>query len=363
MAEKETGDHKDFFKGKSVMITGGLGFIGSNLARRLVELEPARVIIVDALIKGHGGNPYNISGIEDRVEVPDLDIGGVDIRNQAKMVRLLPGVDCVFNLAGSTSHIDSKNRPLRDLEMNLESSVSFLESCKEYLARENGKPKLKVVFSATRDVYGKVREQDLPVSEDLIVRESADPQGIHKYAAEFHHLWYAKTFGFEAASLRLTNSYGCRQQVKDAEHGFLNWFIRQALDGEEIKLWGGGISLRDFNFVDDVVEAFLMTMASPKSNNQVYNLGCFMRRGGKYEDVTRSISSVGDAARKVVEIVGSGSCREIPYPEDKKGIEPGHVYMDATKIHRDIGWQPRVEFDEGIRKTVEFYRTHREHYW
>jgi nucleoside-diphosphate-sugar epimerase len=279
------------------------------------------------------------------------------------MLRLLQGIDCVFNLAGSVSHIDSKNRPLTDLEMNLGSSVAFLEACREYLGRLKIKPKFKVVFSATRDIYGKVREQDLPVKEDLGVRETADPQGIHKYAAEFHHLWYAKTFGFNATSLRLTNTYGPRQQVKDAEHGFLNWFIRQALENQELKLWGGGVALRDFNYIDDVVEALVMAMASEKTNADVFNLGCFIKRDGRYGDVTKSIASVGEVAKKVVNIAGAGSCREIPYPEDKKGIEPGHVYMDATKIHQTLGWQPRVELEEGISRTIKFYRENRGHYF
>lgn len=361
--EPSTENYLEFFKGKNIMITGGLGFIGSNLARRLVGINPARIVIVDSLIRGHGGNPWNISGIEDKLEVPDLDIGGVDIRNSTKILKLLYGVDCVFNLAGSVSHIDSKNRPLRDLEMNLESSVLLLEACREYLAREKGDPKLKVVFSATRDIYGKVKEKDLPVKEDLVIRESADPQGIHKYAAEFHHLWYARAFGFEASSLRLTNTYGPRQQMKDAEHGFLNWFIRQALEERELQLWGGGISLRDFNFVDDVVEALLMTMASPKTCNRVYNLGCYIDESGTYKDVTQSISSVGDAARKVVAVAGTGRIKDIPYPEDKRAIEPGHVYLDASRINREIGWRPRVSFEEGIRRTIDFYRENREHYW
>ena len=368
--EKRESDknYQDFYKGKNIMITGGMGFIGSSLARRLVDLGssglgPERIVLVDSMIKGNGGNRYNISGIEDKVEVPDMDIGGVDTRNSSKVLKLLYGIECIFNLAGSVSHIDSKNRPLRDLELNLESSVSFLESCREYLSREQNEPKLKIVFSATRDIYGKVKEHNLPVKEDLTVSESADPQGIHKYAAEFHHLWYGKTFGFDASSLRVTNTYGPRQQMKDAQHGFLNWFVRQAIDKEELQLWGGGVALRDFNYIDDVVDAFLMTMASKNTNNQVYNLGCFIRRDGKYEDVTQSISSVGEAAKKVVSIAGTGNIKDIPYPEDKKAIEPGHVYLDATKIYEHIGWQPKINFDEGIKRTIDFYRKNKQHYW
>lgn len=365
MGEKSTASttYEPYFKGRQVMITGGLGFLGSNLARKLVEIGAGRIVLVDALIPEHGANRYNLLGIEDKVEIPNFTGGGVNIQDRKKIVNLLPGINCLFNLAGSVSHIDSKNRPLTDLEMNLRSSVALLEGCREHLTKRKNSDDLKIVFSATRDIYGKVRETDLPVKEDMTIGEPADPQGIHKSAAEFHHLWYAKTFGFNAVSLRLTNTYGPRQQMKDAEHGFLNWFIRQAMENKELQLWGGGVALRDFNYIDDVVEAMLLAMASPKANNQVYNLGCFLRKNGRYEDVTNSVLSVGQAAQIVVKLAKRGSCKNIPYPEDKKAIEPGHVYLDATKIFLDLGWLPKVDFEEGVRKTLDFYDKSKRHYW
>jgi len=354
-------NYEEKFVGKNVMITGGLGFIGSNLAHRLVNLNPNKIIIVDSLVKKLGGNIQNIEGIRSGVEIPNLDNGGINIGDAREIIPLLEDIDYIFNLAGSVSHIDSKNNPVRDLKLNLEIHVSFLESCRKYFDETGERP--KIVFSATRDIYGKVREEDIPVKESLPVREIADPQGIHNHGAEFHHLWYGKTFGIPVSSLRLTNTYGPRQKISDSTMGFLGYFIYQALKNEEIELWGGGESLRDFNHVDDVVEALLMTMTSEKTNGEAYNLGSFIRRNGRYNEIGGNIRSVGEAAHVITYIAKTGRCIEIPYPENKKSIEPGHVYLDATKIHKAIGWEPKIGFEEGIEKTIKFYRENRKFYW
>lgn len=311
------------FKGKNILITGGLGFIGSNLAGKLSKLEPKKITLVDSFIEGLGANLENVRDIRDCVEIPDENHGGVDISNKEVMTKLLPNVDYLFNLAGSVSHLNSKNRPLNDLELNLASHVSLLESCRESTKGRNSR--LKVLFSATRDVYGKVKAEDLPIREDFFIREQADPQGIHKQAAEFHHLWYAANFGFDSTVLRLTNTYGPRQKIDDPNLGFLGYFIHQALKDETINLWGGGESLRDFNHVDDVVDAMLMTMTSEKTNGNVYNLGSFMKIGGRFKDIGDNIRTVGETAKVITKIAESGKCKEIPYPEDRKAIEPGHV--------------------------------------
>jgi UDP-glucose 4-epimerase len=349
------------FRDKGIMVTGGMGFIGSNLARRLSECSPKRLIIVDSMIKGLGATRHNLDGIEDKVEIPGLNAGGLDIRDSKEIRGLLQDIDYVFNLAGSVSHIDSKNRPLNDLEINLESHVSFLESCREVMKKRSGG--LKVLFTATRDVYGKVREEDLPVREDQKIYEVSDPQGIHNHASEFHHFWYAKNFGFDAISLRLTNTYGPRQKLDSPEHGFMGWFIRQAIESQTIELWGGGTALRDFNYVDDVVDALLMTMASERTSGEVYNLGSYIKKLGKYEDVKENISTVSKVAEEIVRICGSGKCLHKEYPPEKKSIEVGHFCADATKIYKTIGWAPRTSLQEGIAKTIEFYKKNKEHYW
>lgn len=344
-------EYEEKFNGKSVMITGGLGFIGSNLAKRLVELNPRRIVIIDALIKNHGGSIKNIKGIEDKLEIPYSN-HGLNIKDR-RITDYLDGIDYIFNLAGSIKHIDSKNDPLKDLELNLTSHVAFLEFCKGYLERGG---KIKILFSATRDIYGKTSEKDLPIKEDFLTRDAADPQGIHNHSAEFHHLWYGRTFNFPVISLRLTNTYGPRQKINDSSQGFLGYFIYKALKDEEIELWGGGESLRDFNYVDDVVDAMLMSMVSHETDNKIYNLGSFMRKEGKYQDIGNNICSIKDAAKKIIEIVETGTYKETPYPEEKKSIEPGHVYLDATKIHKEIGWEPKTNFEEGLKKTIDFYK-------
>ncbi len=345
------------FEGKRIMITGGLGFIGSNLAHKLVSLKPEKVVIVDSLVPGLGGNPYNIEDIKDKVKLV-----AIDIRNKPRLEKPIKEVDYIFNLAGSVSHTGSKENPQDDLDINLASHVGFLECCRKTM--KNREKNFKIVYTGTRDQYGKVPKEYLPVKEEQIIFDATDPQGIHKYAAEHHHLWYAKNFGFEACSLRLTNTYGPRQQMEDPGRGFLNWFMRKAVDDEEIQLWGGGKSLRDFNYVDDVVDALLMAMVSDKTNGEVYNLGSYVRReNGRWEYLCGNILTVKEIAELTVKIAGSGRCKEIPWPEGTKNIEPGHFYADITKISNSIGWEPKIDLENGLRKTIDFYKKNKEHYW
>jgi UDP-glucose 4-epimerase len=345
------------FQGKNIMITGGLGFIGSNLAHRLVDLNPNKIVIVDSLVVGLGGNPANIQDIKEKVEIHNIDMG-----DKEKMRELIKGIDFVFNLAGSVSHSGSKENPLRDLELNLISHVHFLEVCREYMEKSPN-AKLKILFAGTRDQYGKVKEEFLPVNEKQLVHHAADPQGINKYSTEFYHLLY-RGFGIQAVSLRMTNTYGPRQQMVDAGRGVLNWFMRKAIEGEDIELWGGGNVLRDFNYVDDVVEAMLVTMVSEETDGEVYNLGSFVRKKGKYTDLCGNICSIEEMAKRIIEAAETKSnliVRE--YPKERQSLEPGHFYADITKIHKSLGWEPKTEFIEGIKKTIEFYKKNKKDYW
>lgn len=352
-------NYKEFFCDKGILITGGLGFIGSNLAYRLAKLSPKKIMLADALVPGLGGNKYNLEGIEDNVELITGKDG--DIRNNDTMKELVSQADYIFNLAGSVSHIGSKKNPLFDLELNLESHIHFLETCKNELKSRN-KP-LKVVYSGTRDQYGKISQSDIPVNENYLTRQAADPQGINKGAAEFYHFWYGNHYGIQSCSLRLTNTYGPRHIMTDSGQGALNWFIRKAIDREEIELWDGGEAIRDFNHVDDVVEALLMSMGSEKSNGQAYNLGSFRKKNGLFEYLGGNITSIKNAAEEVIRIAGSGSCKTILYPADRKDIEPGHFYGDTTKIYEELGWEPKISLQEGLKRTIEFYRQNKEKYW
>ena len=279
------------------------------------------------------------------------------------MRTLVKDVDYIFNLAGSINHLGSLQDPATDLDLNLRSHIILLEACRDYLQKE-GPRKLKIVFTGTRDQYGKVREAHLPIQENFLIEEVTDPQGINNHAAEFYHLWYrGLKLGIESVSLRLTNVYGPRHRMSDPGLGVLNWFIRQAMDNQNLELWGGGIALRDFIYVDDVVDALLRVMASDITDGKVYNTGSYIKKDGLYEHLGGNIQSVYAAAQLVIQLVGKGSRTTIPYPEDRKPLEPGHFYADATKIHKDTGWSPKVPLVEGIKRTIAYYQKEKEHYW
>jgi UDP-glucose 4-epimerase len=323
--------HHDFYRNRRVLITGGLGFIGSNLARALVELG-ADVLLVDALIPDYGGNLFNVEGLESR-----LRINVADVRQQSTMNYLVRDREVIFNLAGQVSHIDSLRDPDTDLEINCRAQLTLLEACRWH------NPGTKVVYAGTRQVYGK--PATLPVDETHLVRPT-DINGINKAAGEYYHLVYDSVFGVRACSLRLTNVYGPRQLMKHNRQGFIGWFIRLAVEGKEIQVYGDGSQLRDFVFVDDVVDAFLRAGASDAVNGDVFNVGG-----------TEPISH-----RQLVELLidtaGAGSVRFVEWPQEKKAIDIGSFYSDSTKFQTALGWNARIPLREGFRRTIEFYRQH-----
>ncbi len=334
MSQRE--DCSDFYKGRAVLITGGLGFLGSNLARRLVELG-ADVLLVDSLVPDYGGNLFNVADIQDR-----LRVNIADIRDENSMDYLVRWQEVIFNLAGQVSHIDGQRDPYTDLDINCRAQLSFLEACRRF------NPKAKVVYASTRQIYG--RPLYLPVDE-MHPKRPTDVNGINKMAGEWYHILYNNVHGIRATSLRLTNSYGPRQLMKHNRQGFIPWFVRQALDGEEISLFGDGSQLRDFTYVDDAVEAFLMAGASPAADGQFFNVGGM------------GPTSLKQFLETLLDVVGSGSYRLVPFPPEKRSIDIGSFYTDYSKIRSALGWEPRVPIAEGLRQMVEYYRQHREHYW
>jgi len=328
--------HERAFVGKKVMITGGLGFIGSNLARRLVELE-TEVLLVDSLIPEYGGNLFNVAGIEDKVR-----INIADVRDEHGMNYLVRGHDYLFNLAGQVSHTDSMRDPYTDLEINCRSQLSILEAC-----RKNN-PEVKIVYAGTRQQYG--RPDYLPVDERHLMHP-VDVNGINKMAGEWYHIVYNNVYGICATSLRMTNTYGPRMRVKDARQTFVGWWLRQIIEGQELQIFGTGLQVRDFDYVTDVVEALLMVAASEQANGEIYNLGG--------EEPINLI----DLAELLIEINGSGSYRLVPFPPERKVIDIGDYYADYRKVRGKLGWKPKVLLREGFERTLQFYQENREHYW
>ena len=328
-------DYLGFYRGRRVMVTGGLGFVGSNLARRLVEIG-ADVLLVDSLIDDYGGNLFNIDGIADRVHV-----NVADIRQQTTMNYLVRDRAVIFNLAGQVSHIDSMRDPYTDLEINCRSQLTVLEACR------NHNPGVKVVFAGTRQVYG--RPDSLPVSEAHLVRPT-DINGINKAAGEYYHLVYNNVFGVRACSLRLTNVYGPRQLIKHNRQGFIGWFIRHAIEGTVIQIYGDGSQLRDFVYVDDAADAFLRAGANDVCNGEAFNVG---------GDVPISLK---DLAAELVRIAGAGRVEYVDWPLDKKIIDIGSFYADSTRFMKATGWKPTVHLSDGLTRTVDFYRRHFDEY-
>ena len=325
----------DFYRGRRVMITGGLGFIGSNLAQRLVDHQ-ADVLIVDAMIPDYGGNLFNIEGIRDRVRV-----NVSDIRTTTVIDTLIRDQEIIFNLAGQVSHIDSMRDPFTDLEINCRAQLSILEACRQH------NPRVKVVFAGTRQVYG--RPERLPVDERHLVHP-ADVNGVNKAAGEYYHLLYNNVFGIRACSLRLTNVYGPRQLIKHNRQGFIGWFIRMAIEDNEIQIFGDGSQMRDFVYVDDAAEAFLRAGATDGCDGEVFNVGG-----------TEPISHR-DLVELLLDVAGTGRVRYVPWPDEKKRIDIGSFYSDSTKFRTATGWCPAVGLREGLARTVAFYRAHLRQY-
>lgn len=321
---------------KNILITGGLGFVGSNVAKALVELG-AIVTIVDSLIPQYGGNLFNVNDFRERIE-----INICDIRDSHAMKHLVQGKDYIFNLAGQTSHMDSMTDPQTDLDINASAQLSILEAC-----RLNN-PDIKIVFASTRQLYG--RPDYLPVDEKHPVRP-VDINGINKLAGECYHLLYNNVYGIKACALRLTNTYGPGMRVKDARQTFLGIWVRLLLEGKPIKVFGDGKQLRDFNYVDDCVNALLLAGISDTTNGKVYNLG------------SPEVIGLKALAELIVDLGYGGTFKLIPFPPERKAIDIGDYYSDFNLIAQELGWKPKIAFEEGLRRTVEFYSKNSSEYW
>ena len=320
---------------KKILITGGLGFIGSNLARRLVE-HGNSVTVVDSLIHEYGGNLRNIIDIQDKITV-NLS----DVRDVAAINILIKGHDFLFNLAGQTSHLDSMQDPITDLDINAKAQLSILEACRKYNLD------IRIVFASTRQIYGKPKY--LPVDEKH-PRHPVDVNGINKIAGEQYHILYQEVYGIASSVLRLTNTYGPRMRIKDARQTFLGIWIRNLLEGKPIQVFGDGTQRRDYNYVEDVLDALLIAATEKNAVGQVYNLGA------------PDPLSLEDTAKIMCQKTEGGDYQMIPFPEDRKAIDVGDFICDYSAFRNQFGWEPKVSFQEGIQRSIEYFRKEIMHY-
>jgi nucleoside-diphosphate-sugar epimerase len=326
----------DHYRGQKVLVTGGQGFIGSNIAIELVKLG-ANVTVVDNLDPTGGANSFNLEPVRK-----DLEIIEGDTCDMGLMCRLVRGCSHIFNLAGHVSHIESMQDPFSDLRMNAIGPLTVLEACK----KENREA--RVVYAGTRQSYGK--PDALPVVENLVLKP-VDVNGVNKMAGEWFHMVYHKAYGIPTASLRMVNTFGPRQLVKHARQGFMGWFIRQAIDGEEIQLYGDGQQFRGFNYVDDVVSALLTAGSSDNVVGDYFNLG------GMQPITLEAL------VQTLLRVTGTGSYRLVPFPEDRKSIDIGSAFSSFMKYNFATGWKPTTSMEDGLARTVEYYKRHKTHYW
>jgi len=326
---------KEGFINKNIIISGGLGFIGSNLSIRLVGLG-ANVTLIDNLIPEYGGNLWNVEPVKNKI-----NINIADVRDEKIMRRLIQGQDYFFNLAGQTSHLDSMKNPFVDLEINAKAQLSILEECRKF------NPAIKIIFASTRQIYG--RPQYLPVDEKHPL-VPVDVNGINKLAGEMYHVLYNKVYNIKTAVLRLTNTYGPRMRIKDARQTFLGIWIRNLLENKPITIFGDGGQLRDYNYIDDVVDAFLLIAGSDVWNGSIFNLG------------NSNPISLETTAKIMIEENKTGEYIFIPFPEELKKIDIGDFYSDFSKIKINLGWNPEVSTNAGFRETIEYFRNNYEYY-
>lgn len=323
-----------FWKNRRVLVAGGAGFIGSNLAIRLVN-EGANVRVLDAMLPGLGANLFNLSEIKSRIQFIQMDLRDFELTKHH-----LAETEFVFNLAGNISHLDSMGDPCFDLSVNVESTVKLLEACRAV------QPNAVVVFASTRQFYGP--PQYLPVDERHPINP-VDVNGINKYAAEAYYTLYSRVYAMKTVSLRLTNTYGPRQLISHSRQGFIGWFVNRMITRQPIQLYGGGTQERDFTYVDDVVDAMLCAATTPDCFGHVYNL-------------SGQRTSLEALARTMIDICGRGELESVDFPPDKKRIDIGNYVGDASRFFSATHWKWKVSLNEGLKQMLSYYEKHHAHY-
>jgi UDP-glucose 4-epimerase len=330
-------DPRAFYHGKKVLVTGGLGCLGSSLTLELVRAG-AEVTVVDSCHPLFGANEHNLHGVRDQV-----DVNVCDIRDEDAMNHLIKGKDILFHIGMQTSHVDSMTDPFWDIDINCRGNMVVYEAVRHH------NPGCYVIYAGTRGQYGVL--ETTPVDEKQRMQPT-DVYGVNKVAAEGYGFVYNRAHQMPFCSLRVNNCYGPRHQMRHAKYGILNWFIRLAMDGDTIKLYGDGSQKRDYNYVDDAIEAFLLAGANQdKCNGEAFNLGSGRAR------------TLREATEMILQAAGQGSLELVPWPKDREVIETGDYFADFSKFTAATGWQPKVEMEDGLAQTVEFYRANQKYYW
>lgn len=325
----------DFFKGKKVLITGGAGFIGSSLAHALVDLS-AEITVLDAMLPLYGGNLFNLEDIKDKITFVEGDIRDKDL-----VERLVKGRDIVFNLAAQVSYIDSKDQPFLDLDINCRGHLNVLEAVRA------AAPKCRILFSSSRMVYGKILAT--PVTEEHPTNPLSI-YGIHKLTAEKYYQYYHRNFGIDSVVVRIPNPYGPRQQMKHNKYSIPGWFMRQAMEGRTINIFGDGSQERDYLYIDDVVSAFLK-LAEKGRGGEVYNIG------------TKERATLAGMIDVILAEISTGAKKYVPWPENYEKNETGSYIADTSKIEKDTSWSAKVSLKDGIHMMAEYYKKNKKYYW
>jgi nucleoside-diphosphate-sugar epimerase len=310
--------------------------IGSTLAHLAVQAG-AQVTILDAMLPAYGGNLFNLKDIFGAIKF----IQG-DIRDGSLIKGLVREADLIFSLAGQVSYVDSNTDPLLDLDINCKGHLLVLEACREARTRA------RLVFASSRFVYGKIDYN--PVDEGHPFN-CLSIYGIHKLAGEKYYRFYHEAYGLDTVSVRIANPYGPRQQMKHSKYGIVNWFIRLALEGKPLTIYGKGRQERDYIFVEDLAEAMLALAQAPGVSGEVFNLGSATR------------TPFLEMAHLVAKAVPGTQVQQVEWPADRYFVETGDYVSEIGKLTRAVGWRPQTSLKEGIGRTVAFYSKYRKQYW
>ena len=324
-----------FYKNKNVLITGGLGFLGSNLAHKLVELD-AKITLIDNMNFLYGGNNFNIRSIKDQIELIIADV-----LNEKVMLPLVSHADIIFHFAGQISYIDSLSMPYIDLDLNVRSTLQILEQCRTLSLKP------KIVFSSSRMVLGKVTD---PMMTETSSTNPLSLYGIHKLTSEKYLSMYYNDFSIPSTIFRITNPYGPRQQMKHSKYSLVGWFIRQAMEDRTINIFGAGEQARDYIYVDDIIDGIVKTVACTESNGEIINMGSGIAT--KFKDMVEI----------VVRTVGKGKIEYIPWPKNYERIETGDAVADISKLKSITAFSPNIRIEDGIHLTFEYYKKHLQQY-